>query len=97
MTKEEFIEKMLEIGAGADRSASKAETQLWLNDANKLYDEYFGEINEHGITCHELSKLADEWANNINLVNIGIKTAFAEGYRNAEKRFSKRNKTKPNG
>jgi hypothetical protein len=39
------------------------------------------------ITDHELSKLANVWACKISIKNIGIRTAFAHGYREAEKRY----------
>lgn len=36
------------------------------------------------ITDHELSKTAEDWYNNIEYVNTGLKTAFAAGYGFAE-------------
>lgn len=37
------------------------------------------------ITDHELSKMANDWVENTSIINIGIRTAFAHGYRKAEK------------
>ena len=46
MNKNTFIEKILEIGAGVELSASKIESEKWLKDANDLYDLHFKEINQ---------------------------------------------------
>ena len=39
------------------------------------------------ITDHELSKIAEDWENSISVINLGIKTAFAAGYRYKEKQI----------
>lgn len=42
-------------------------------------------MKTEAITDHELAKIANEWVKNTSIVNIGIRTAFAAGYRLAEK------------
>lgn len=41
MEREEFIARILKIGAGVELAASKEETELWMKDVNKLFDECF--------------------------------------------------------
>ena len=43
------------------------------------------------ITDHELSEIANDWAKEIPYENIGIRTAFAAGYRLAEKQVNEAN------
>jgi len=51
----------------------------------------------HTVTDHDLSEIADNWADNINLVNTGLRTAFAAGYRTAEKKANERKSPIPQG
>ena len=43
------------------------------------------------ITDHELSEIANDWAKEIPYENVGIRTAFAAGYRLAEKQTNETN------
>ena len=43
MDKDEFINKLLLIGSGLDRAASKEEENLWLKEAEDVYDAHFSD------------------------------------------------------
>ena len=40
------------------------------------------------VTDHDLLKLADDWHESTDYINIGLRTAFAAGYRLAEQQVS---------
>jgi hypothetical protein len=56
------------------------------NEVSEMLDELLNSKSYNDkITDHDLLKIADDWAKAIAIKNIGIRTAFASGYRLAEK------------